>query len=276
MNIQLRAARKEEASLTLRRSARELRKTIGMVEDMEQAVGLAIALSGKAESDQMLELQKLDHLQQKIPGRRRFPRRGRRHDAAGVDGRRQRRLALRAAGRTGRAARRCRRVARDADPRAGELRVVLNRPQPRGARRARAREARPQSSARRAGGNGSPARRAWRPALRASGSPRRRLARRGRRARPASRPPVAPRRARRSRFRRARRRRAAAAGGTAPFSAWRNAAALRSESAAWAASSVFQSASSRRPNAATGRAAPARRRRCRGRPRPPARPRHPR
>jgi hypothetical protein len=68
MKLQVRGARTEEASVTLRRSSLELRKTIRMVEDMEQVVGLAIALSGKAEVDQMLELQKLDHLQQKILG----------------------------------------------------------------------------------------------------------------------------------------------------------------------------------------------------------------
>ena len=68
MKSQIRIAQTEEAAFSLRRSARELRKTIRMVEDMEQVVGLAIALSGKAEADQMLELQKLDHLQQKILG----------------------------------------------------------------------------------------------------------------------------------------------------------------------------------------------------------------
>jgi hypothetical protein len=68
MKLQVRGAHREEAAVTLRRSSKELRKTIRTVEDMEQVVGLAIALSGKAEVDQMLELQKLDHLQQKILG----------------------------------------------------------------------------------------------------------------------------------------------------------------------------------------------------------------
>ncbi len=66
MNVQ--AAYREEAAVTLRRASGELRKAIGMVEDLEQAVGLAIALAGEAGPDQMFELQKLDHLQQKIIG----------------------------------------------------------------------------------------------------------------------------------------------------------------------------------------------------------------
>ena len=68
MKLQVQGAHREEAAATLRRSSRELRKTITMVEEMEQIVGLAIALAGEAGSDQMLELQKLDHLQQKILG----------------------------------------------------------------------------------------------------------------------------------------------------------------------------------------------------------------
>lgn len=68
MNVQVRGARREEAVATLRRTSRELRKTTGMVEDLEQVVSLAIALAGEACADQMLELQKLDHIQQQILG----------------------------------------------------------------------------------------------------------------------------------------------------------------------------------------------------------------
>ena len=68
MRIEHKGERREEAGPALRRAARELRRTTGMVEDLEQAVGLAIALAGKAGADQMLELQKLDHIQQKILG----------------------------------------------------------------------------------------------------------------------------------------------------------------------------------------------------------------
>ena len=68
MNLQLKAGQREEASATFRRTSLELRKAITMVEDLEQVVGLAIALSGKADAEQMLELQKLDHLSQKILG----------------------------------------------------------------------------------------------------------------------------------------------------------------------------------------------------------------
>ena len=68
MKVEVRGALREEASVTLRRASGELRKAVVMVEDLEQVVGLAIALAGKAGSDQMLELQKLDHLQQKILG----------------------------------------------------------------------------------------------------------------------------------------------------------------------------------------------------------------
>ncbi len=68
MKVEVRGAYREEAAVTLRRTSRELRKTIGMVEDLEQVVGLAIALAGGADSEQMLELQKLDHISQKILG----------------------------------------------------------------------------------------------------------------------------------------------------------------------------------------------------------------
>ncbi len=60
--------RREEAAVTLTRAAEELRRVVGMVEDLEQVVGLAIALAGEADAEQMLELQKLDHIQQKILG----------------------------------------------------------------------------------------------------------------------------------------------------------------------------------------------------------------
>ncbi len=68
MRMQVRGAPREEAAVTLRRASGELRKTLTMVEDLEQVVGLAIALAGEAGADQMLELQKLDHIQQKILG----------------------------------------------------------------------------------------------------------------------------------------------------------------------------------------------------------------
>ena len=68
MKLQVQGAHREKAAAALRRSSRELRKTITMVEELEQIVGLALALAGDAGSDQMLELQKLDHLQQKILG----------------------------------------------------------------------------------------------------------------------------------------------------------------------------------------------------------------
>jgi len=68
MKLQVQGAHREKAAAALRRSSRELRKTITMVEELEQIVGLAIALAGEAGADQMLELQKLDHLQQKILG----------------------------------------------------------------------------------------------------------------------------------------------------------------------------------------------------------------
>ena len=68
MRVEVRGAFREEAAVTLRRASDELRKAIGMVEDLEQAIGLAIALAGEAGAEQMVELQKLDHLQQKIIG----------------------------------------------------------------------------------------------------------------------------------------------------------------------------------------------------------------
>ena len=68
MKVQVRGAYREEAAATLRRTSRELRKAITMIEDLEQVVGLAIALAQEASANQMLELQKLDHLQQKILG----------------------------------------------------------------------------------------------------------------------------------------------------------------------------------------------------------------
>ena len=66
--MRVQAAYREEAAVTLRRASSELRKAIGMVEELEQAVGLAISLTGEAGAEQMVELQKLDHLQQKIIG----------------------------------------------------------------------------------------------------------------------------------------------------------------------------------------------------------------
>ena len=68
MRVQVRGAYREEAAVTLRRASSELRNAIGMVEELEQAIGLAIALAGEAGAEQMVELQKLDHLQQKIIG----------------------------------------------------------------------------------------------------------------------------------------------------------------------------------------------------------------
>jgi hypothetical protein len=68
MRVEVRGAYREEAGATLRRVSRELRRAVVMVEDLEQVVSLAIALAGEAGADQMLELQKLDHLQQKILG----------------------------------------------------------------------------------------------------------------------------------------------------------------------------------------------------------------
>lgn len=56
------------AAATLMCASSELRNTVAMVEDLENVVGLAIALAGGAGPDQMLELQKLDHISQKILG----------------------------------------------------------------------------------------------------------------------------------------------------------------------------------------------------------------
>ena len=68
MKMELRGEHREEAGLALRRTSRELRKTIGMVENLEEVVGHALANAGGAGAEQMLELQKLDHIQQKILG----------------------------------------------------------------------------------------------------------------------------------------------------------------------------------------------------------------
>ena len=68
MKIEVRGAYREEAGVTLRRTSRELRKTVGMVEDLEQVLGLALALAGDGSPEKILELQKLDHIQQKILG----------------------------------------------------------------------------------------------------------------------------------------------------------------------------------------------------------------
>jgi hypothetical protein len=68
MKVEVRGAYREQVAVTLRRTSRELRKTMAMVEDLEQVVGLAIALAGGADAEQMLELQKLDHISQKILG----------------------------------------------------------------------------------------------------------------------------------------------------------------------------------------------------------------
>ncbi len=68
MRGEVRGARREEAAVTLRRASGELRKAAGMVDELEQAVGLAIALAGEAGAEHMYELQKLDHLQQRILG----------------------------------------------------------------------------------------------------------------------------------------------------------------------------------------------------------------
>ncbi len=68
MKVEIGNARHEVAAVTLVRTSHELRKVSGMVEDLEHVVGLAIAQTGQADADQMLELQKLDHIQQKILG----------------------------------------------------------------------------------------------------------------------------------------------------------------------------------------------------------------
>lgn len=56
------------AAATLACASGELRNTVAMVEDLENVVGLAIRRAGGAGPDQMLELQKLDHISQKILG----------------------------------------------------------------------------------------------------------------------------------------------------------------------------------------------------------------
>ncbi len=68
MKMGLRGEYREEAGVALRRTSRELRRAIGMVEDLEGVVGRALAAAGGAGAAQMLELQKLDHIQQKILG----------------------------------------------------------------------------------------------------------------------------------------------------------------------------------------------------------------
>jgi hypothetical protein len=68
MKVELRGRSGEAAGVTLQRTSRELRKTINMVEDLEQVVGLALSLAGDGCAEQILELQKLDHIQQKILG----------------------------------------------------------------------------------------------------------------------------------------------------------------------------------------------------------------
>jgi hypothetical protein len=60
--------RGEEAAVTLARASGALRDAAGMVDDIERAIGRAITLAGEAAADQVYELQKLDHLQQKILG----------------------------------------------------------------------------------------------------------------------------------------------------------------------------------------------------------------
>jgi len=66
MNMEVRGEYREEASHALRRTSRELRKTVAMVEDLEGVVSHAMA--GGARAEQMVELQKLDHILQKILG----------------------------------------------------------------------------------------------------------------------------------------------------------------------------------------------------------------
>jgi hypothetical protein len=68
MKAEFRNGAGEAAGATLQRTSRELRRTISMVEDLEQVVGLALSLAGDGRAEQILELQKLDHIQQKILG----------------------------------------------------------------------------------------------------------------------------------------------------------------------------------------------------------------
>lgn len=56
------------ATATLNCASGELRKTVELVEGLENVVSLALSRSGGAGHDQMLELQKLDHISQKILG----------------------------------------------------------------------------------------------------------------------------------------------------------------------------------------------------------------
>ena len=68
MKVEFRSGAGEAAGATLQRTSRELRRTISMVEDLEQVVGVALLLAGEGCAEQILELQKLDHIQQKILG----------------------------------------------------------------------------------------------------------------------------------------------------------------------------------------------------------------
>ena len=111
------SGRHEAAATTLFRTSRELRKVMGMVEDLEDVVGQAISQAGEADTNQMLELQKLDHHPAEDHGRRRFPRRAGDWDAEGMESRRRGGLAQRAARRTRRQARR-----REGEPRGGRRR----------------------------------------------------------------------------------------------------------------------------------------------------------
>ena len=66
MSLEDRGEYREEAGHALRRTSRELRKTVAMVEDLEGVVSHAMAASARPEH--MFELQKLDHILQKILG----------------------------------------------------------------------------------------------------------------------------------------------------------------------------------------------------------------
>ncbi len=68
MKIEVRGAPEDEAAVALARTTRELRKVSGMVEELERVVSLAIAHASQAGADQIVELQNLDHIQQKILG----------------------------------------------------------------------------------------------------------------------------------------------------------------------------------------------------------------
>ena len=66
MDMEFRREHREEAAHALRRTSRELRKTVAMVEDLEGVV--SHAMEGGARPEHMFELQKLDHILQKILG----------------------------------------------------------------------------------------------------------------------------------------------------------------------------------------------------------------